>query len=134
MKPVSVLISFVVVAWFVSQLVLLLLTLRSSSEPSRGRVLVFEVADNKLKVVGEVETKGAVYSLNAFNGKLLAGINSKVWQFFCFGARDFSAFVPYPFCPFSGTRGLCYFPSFLSHNFFCLRLSAPFEHPATFHS
>ena len=29
-------------------------------------------------VVAEKETKGSVYYLNAFNGKLLAGINQKI--------------------------------------------------------
>jgi len=48
------------------------------SEPKKGRILVFQVVEKKLQVVAEKETKGAVYCLNAFNGKLLAGINSKV--------------------------------------------------------
>lgn len=48
------------------------------SEPSKGRILVFLVEDGKLQLVSEKETKGAVYNLNAFNGKLLAGINHKI--------------------------------------------------------
>eukprot|EP00898_Chlorokybus_atmophyticus_P002114 jgi/Chlat1/2903/Chrsp2S04662 len=47
-------------------------------EPTKGRILVFTVDDGKLQLAAEKETKGAVYNLNAFNGKLLAGINSKV--------------------------------------------------------
>lgn len=35
-------------------------------------------AERKVNLVAEVETRGAVYVLNGFNGKLLAGINSKV--------------------------------------------------------
>lgn len=50
-------------------------------EPSRGRILIFSVGDNKLKLAAEAETKGAVYSLLSFTGKLLAGINSKVMYF-----------------------------------------------------
>ncbi|XP_076940007.1 DNA damage-binding protein 1-like [Bidens hawaiensis] len=48
------------------------------NEPSKGRILVFAVEDRKLQLVAEKETKGAVYSLNAFNGKLLAAINQKI--------------------------------------------------------
>ena len=50
----------------------------------QGRLLVFLVKDRKLQLVHERETKGAVYCLCPFNGKLLAGINSKIqlykWQ------------------------------------------------------
>ncbi|KAH7289838.1 hypothetical protein KP509_30G020500 [Ceratopteris richardii] len=48
------------------------------SEPNKGRILVFLVEDGKLQLVAEKETKGAVYNLNAFNGKLLAAINHKI--------------------------------------------------------
>eukprot|EP00271_Cylindrocystis_brebissonii_P010251 TRINITY_DN26392_c0_g1_i1.p1 TRINITY_DN26392_c0_g1~~TRINITY_DN26392_c0_g1_i1.p1 ORF type:complete len:1092 (+),score=241.19 TRINITY_DN26392_c0_g1_i1:211-3486(+) len=48
------------------------------SEPSKGRILVFSVEEQKLLLVHEKETKGAVYNLNAFSGKLLACINQKV--------------------------------------------------------
>lgn len=45
----------------------------------QGRILVFLVDDGgKLQLVAEKEAKGAVYNLNAFNGKLLAGINQKI--------------------------------------------------------
>lgn len=51
-------------------------------EPAVGRLLVFSVegegAERKVNLVAEVETRGAVYVLNGFSGKLLAGINSKV--------------------------------------------------------
>ena len=47
------------------------------NEPTKGRILVFMVEDRKLQLVAEKETKGVVYSLNAFNGKLLAAINKK---------------------------------------------------------
>lgn len=56
-------------------------------EPAVGRLLVFSVegqgAERKVNLVAEVETRGAVYVLNGFNGKLLAGINSKVNVAFC---------------------------------------------------
>lgn len=51
-------------------------------EPHQGRILVFSVTgihgERKLQLVAEKEVKGAVYCLNAFNGKVLAGVNSKV--------------------------------------------------------
>ena len=56
-------------------------------EPSRGRILVLKAHEGRLTLVAEKETKGAVYNLNAFNGKLLAGINSKV-QLFKWVARE----------------------------------------------
>ena len=44
-----------------------------------GRILVFYMSDDReVQLVSEKGTKGAVYVLNAFNGKLLAGINNKV--------------------------------------------------------
>ncbi|KAJ0589426.1 DNA damage-binding protein 1 [Helianthus annuus] len=57
------------------------------NEPSKGRILVFMVEDGKLQLVAEKETKGAVYSLNAFNGKLLAAINQKI-QLYKWMLRD----------------------------------------------
>lgn len=47
---------------------------RRSSDPPQ----VFHVEDQKLVLVSEKEAKGAVYNLNAFNGRLLAGVNSKL--------------------------------------------------------
>ncbi|GMJ12602.1 damaged DNA binding protein 1A [Hibiscus trionum] len=52
--------------------------LPEENEPTKGRILVFIVEDGKLQLITEKETKGAVYSLNAFNGKLLAAINQKI--------------------------------------------------------
>lgn len=57
------------------------------NEPTKGRILVFMVEDRKLQLVAEKETKGAVYSLNAFNGKLLAAINQKI-QLYKWMLRD----------------------------------------------
>ncbi|KAI3495498.1 hypothetical protein L1887_37839 [Cichorium endivia] len=57
------------------------------NEPTKGRILVFMVEDGKLQLVAEKETKGAVYSLNAFNGKLLAAINQKI-QLYKWMLRD----------------------------------------------
>ncbi|KAF9588985.1 hypothetical protein IFM89_017664 [Coptis chinensis] len=61
--------------------------LQEESEPSKGRILVFAVEDGKLQLIAEKETKGAVYSLNAFNGKLLAAINQKM-QLYKWMLRD----------------------------------------------
>jgi len=55
--------------------------LPTEAEPSKGRILVFSVFDNKLYLAAEKPVAGSVYSLNDFNGKLLAGINSKVQLF-----------------------------------------------------
>ncbi|XP_022762657.1 DNA damage-binding protein 1a-like isoform X2 [Durio zibethinus] len=52
--------------------------LPEENEPTRGRILVFVVEDGKLQLIAQKETMGAVYSLNAFNGKLLAAINQKI--------------------------------------------------------
>ncbi|XP_071684353.1 DNA damage-binding protein 1 isoform X2 [Lolium perenne] len=48
------------------------------NEPTKGRILVFLVEKGELQLISEKETKGAVYSLNAFNGKLLAAINQQI--------------------------------------------------------
>ncbi|CAA6668092.1 unnamed protein product [Spirodela intermedia] len=61
--------------------------LPEENEPNKGRILVFMVEDGKLQLIAEKETKGAVYSLNAFNGKLLAAINQKI-QLFKWMLRD----------------------------------------------
>ncbi|CAH2078400.1 unnamed protein product [Thlaspi arvense] len=57
------------------------------TEPTKGRILVFLVEEGKLQLVTEKETKGSVYSLNAFNGKLLAAINQKI-QLYKWMLRD----------------------------------------------
>ncbi|KAL9676917.1 hypothetical protein QQ045_005139 [Rhodiola kirilowii] len=61
--------------------------LPEENEPTKGRILVFIVEDGKLQLISEIETKGAVYTLNAFNGKLLAGINQKI-QLYKWTLRD----------------------------------------------
>jgi len=50
----------------------------SEAEPANGRILVFEIVERRLRLEAEREVKGAVYTLKAFNGKLLAGVNSKI--------------------------------------------------------
>ncbi|RKO94037.1 mono-functional DNA-alkylating methyl methanesulfonate N-term-domain-containing protein [Blyttiomyces helicus] len=55
-------------------------------EPQRGRILVFEVTDDrKIHLVHEQQTCGAVYALSALGERLVAGINSKVqlyrWEY-----------------------------------------------------
>lgn len=45
---------------------------------NKGRILVFSVGNRQLRLVTEKETKGVVYNLNDFNGKLVAGINEKI--------------------------------------------------------
>ena len=47
-------------------------------EPSAGRILVFEVLGRTLELRAEQAVKGAVYTLEGFHGKLLAGVNNKL--------------------------------------------------------
>ncbi|XP_062160376.1 DNA damage-binding protein 1-like isoform X2 [Alnus glutinosa] len=61
--------------------------LPEENEPTKGRILVFIVEDGKLQLIAEKETKGSVYTLNAFNGKLLAAINQKI-QLYKWMLRD----------------------------------------------
>lgn len=49
--------------------------------PPQGRIFVLAAAGGKLCVVCEKETRGAVYSLAEFQGRLLAGINSRVQMY-----------------------------------------------------
>ena len=51
------------------------------SEPKIGRILIFQWKDGKLHQVAEKEIKGCCYSLQPFNNKLLASINSTVGEF-----------------------------------------------------
>ena len=48
------------------------------SEPKIGRILIFQWKEGKLHQVAEKEIKGCCYSLQPFNNKLLASINSTV--------------------------------------------------------
>eukprot|EP01135_Chromosphaera_perkinsii_P006121 Nk52_evm1s407 gene=Nk52_evmTU1s407 len=50
-------------------------------EPSEGRLVVLQVEQGRITVVGDKAILGGAYTLNDFNGKLLAGINSKVQLF-----------------------------------------------------
>lgn len=45
---------------------------------TQGRIFVLSPAGGKFSVVCERETRGAVYALTDFQGRLLAGINSRV--------------------------------------------------------
>lgn len=60
-------------------------------EPSKGRILLLKVEDDaaggKLQLVAEAECKGAVYTLNGFQGKLLATVNARV-QLYGWVSRD----------------------------------------------
>jgi len=55
--------------------------LPNEPDPTRGRLLVFKVEDQKLVLVSERETKGAVFTCLGFNGKLLSTINNRVQLF-----------------------------------------------------
>lgn len=47
----------------------------------QGRIFVLAAAGAKFNVVCEKETRGAVYALCEFQGRLLAGINSRVQMY-----------------------------------------------------
>ena len=47
-------------------------------EPSSGRILVLDVHDRTFELKAEVPVRGAVYSLEPFNGMLVAGVNNKL--------------------------------------------------------
>jgi DNA damage-binding protein 1 len=44
----------------------------------QGRILVLQSRDGKLHVICTKETRGAVYNVTSFQGKLLAGINGRI--------------------------------------------------------
>ncbi|CAA7023319.1 unnamed protein product [Microthlaspi erraticum] len=46
--------------------------------PTKGRILVYLVKDMKLNLIYEKKTEGAVHSLHAFHGKLLAAIKISI--------------------------------------------------------
>ncbi|KAL4855081.1 DNA damage-binding protein 1 [Chlorella vulgaris] len=50
-------------------------------EPTKGRIFVLAASGGKLNIVCEKETRGAVYALTEFQGRLLAGINSRVQMY-----------------------------------------------------
>ncbi|KAK8987605.1 hypothetical protein V6N11_027351 [Hibiscus sabdariffa] len=52
--------------------------LPEENKPTKGRILVFFVEDGELQLIAEKETKGTVFSLNAFHGKLLASFNKRI--------------------------------------------------------
>ncbi len=48
-------------------------------EPSRGRILIFEItSDRRINLVCERDTTAAVFSLAMLQGRLAAGLGSKV--------------------------------------------------------
>uniref|UniRef100_A0A6B2KWM0 DNA damage-binding protein 1 n=1 Tax=Arcella intermedia TaxID=1963864 RepID=A0A6B2KWM0_9EUKA len=51
------------------------------SDPVEGRILLFTVKEEKLRLMLQHKVKGAVYCLKPFKGKILASINSKVQLF-----------------------------------------------------
>ncbi|EIE24281.1 hypothetical protein COCSUDRAFT_28729 [Coccomyxa subellipsoidea C-169] len=57
------------------------ITVAEEPEPTKGRILVFGAKGGKLSLVCEKEVKGAAYNLHPFQGKLIAGINSRVQLF-----------------------------------------------------
>lgn len=52
--------------------------INEEAEPSKGRLLVFQIANGNVQLIAEKETKSAVYTLVSIMGLLAAGIGSKV--------------------------------------------------------
>lgn len=46
--------------------------------PKKGRILMFQIKNGKLKLMYEKEVQGAVHSMTEMNGKLITTINSKI--------------------------------------------------------
>ena len=58
-------------------------------EPSKGRILVFEVdSERRPTLIAEKEVRGAVYSLAKLKNRLVAGISSQVHVFKCIQRED----------------------------------------------
>lgn len=59
--------------------------LEDDPEPHQGRLLVFDIrgvgVDRKLHLTAEKSVRGAVYCVSPFNGRLVAGVNSKTHVF-----------------------------------------------------
>jgi len=49
-------------------------------EPNKGRVIIFSVIDEQLSLVSAIEVTGAVYCMSEFNGRIVCGINGRVWD------------------------------------------------------
>ncbi|KAJ3145216.1 DNA damage-binding protein 1a [Geranomyces michiganensis] len=63
-------------------------------DPATGRLLVFEVTDERqLRLFAETEVKGCVYCLATVGGRLLAGINTRVEMFALSAIPDGRAFI-----------------------------------------
>lgn len=70
-------------------------------EPTKGRILLFQVHNGKLQLISQKETRGAVYNINPFHGKLLAGINSRV-QLYKWEQQDDGSRQLVPECSHAG--------------------------------
>jgi DNA damage-binding protein 1 len=84
-------------------------TVAGELEPSRGRILVYEiVANRRVHLIAEKEVKGAVFSLATVCGRLVAGVGSKV-SFSLFNVMCWFIFnnLPSPLFCCSALRWLC---------------------------
>ncbi|KAL4429821.1 hypothetical protein ABPG77_010938 [Micractinium sp. CCAP 211/92] len=70
-------------------------------ESTKGRIFVLEAQGGKFRVVCEKETRGAVYALTEFQGRLLAGINSRV-QMYTWKEQDDGSRALVPECSHAG--------------------------------
>lgn len=63
--------------------------INGEAEPSRGRLLVFEiVANRRVHLIAEKEVKGGVFSLAQVCGRLAAGVGSKVSVYNLIGGKE----------------------------------------------
>ncbi|PSC68559.1 DNA damage-binding 1 [Micractinium conductrix] len=76
--------------------------LPNEPESTKGRIFVLHAQGGKFRVVCEKETRGAVYTLCEFQGRLLAGINSRVQMYKWIEKADDGARALLPECSHAG--------------------------------
>lgn len=74
--------------------------LPGESESSNGRILLFQLHHGKLYLSSAKDTRGAVYNINVLDGKLVAGINSRI-QLYIWEELDDGTRSLIPTCSFS---------------------------------
>jgi DNA damage-binding protein 1 len=67
----------------------------------QGRIIILRVQGGKVLNVAVRETRGACYNITAFQGKLLAGINSRL-QLFDWEGDDAGNYQLVPLCSHAG--------------------------------
>lgn len=76
--------------------------LPDQEEPTRGRILLLQVQDQRLVLVGEKEARGAVWQLEPFQGKLLGSVNQRVHVFKAGPGKDEGSVELQTECTYNG--------------------------------